>query len=73
MTTLRFLRDLCPQLNSSTVADLGETKLVIPRLVELSIDWWIKEKGSAEARKEANAVIEALLAIHPVQVTHYYQ
>jgi len=70
---LRFLRDLCPHMDSSTVADLGETKLVIPRLIELTIDWWTRKESSVEARKEADAVIEALLAIHPVQVTHHYQ
>ena len=73
MASLRFLRDLCPQLDSSTVADLGETKLVISSLIKLTQDWGTSEESTADVRKEANAAIEALSAIHPTQVIHHYQ
>jgi hypothetical protein len=61
---LRFLRDLCPHLDSSTVSNSGETRLVISRLV----GWTTSEQRSPEVRREANAAIQALFAINPGQV-----
>lgn len=60
---LRFLRDLAPYLESSTIQNSGETRLVISRLVG-----WCNEQKSPEVRTEASAAIRALFGLNPAQV-----
>lgn len=59
---LRFLRDLAPYLESSTIQNSGETRLVISRLVG-----WCNEQKSPEVRTEASAAIRALFGLNPAQ------
>ena len=63
---LRFLRDLAPYLESSTIQNSGETRLVISRLVG-----WCNEQKSPEVRTEASAAIRALFGLNPAQVIYY--
>lgn len=63
---LRFLRDLSPHLEGSTIQNSAETRLVISRLVG-----WCNDQKSPEVRQEASAAIRALFALNPGQVRNF--
>ena len=66
---LRFLRDLTQYLDSATIQNSSETRLVISKLVG-----WCNEPKNAEVRREAAKSIRSLFALNPAQVTfHIYE